>query len=146
MTGRGRPESGPLDGEGRRTLYIKIQRNFLSPTLLAFDMPSPFSTMGRRSKSNVPAQSLILMNDEFIWAEAQRWAETLIREQPDLETRIDHLFMTSCGHLPNASQRQQIRQFVAEQAALYGTDETSLVVWTDVCHAVWNLKESIYLF
>ena len=47
--GRGRPASGPLDGDGRRSLYLAVRRNFLSPLLLAFDTPIPFSTVGRRT-------------------------------------------------------------------------------------------------
>ncbi len=55
MEGRGRPaRSGPLDGDGRRSLYINVRRNFLSPMLLAFDFPTPSTTMGRRNVSNVP--------------------------------------------------------------------------------------------
>src|SRR5207253_11349152 len=37
MDGRGRPgQSGPLDGNGRRTVYIELRRNFISPMMLAF--------------------------------------------------------------------------------------------------------------
>src|SRR5262249_42533181 len=62
MVGRGRPEtSGPLDGAGRRSVYLNVRRNFLTPLFLAFDYPVPFSTMGRRSVSNVPAQALTLL-------------------------------------------------------------------------------------
>ena len=61
MDGRGRPgHSGPLDGDGRRSLYLAVRRNFLNPMFLAFDSPVPFSCMGRRNVSNVPAQALIL--------------------------------------------------------------------------------------
>ena len=35
---------------------------------LAFDAPVPFSTMGRRNVSNVPAQALTLMNDPLVHA------------------------------------------------------------------------------
>jgi hypothetical protein len=34
--GRGKPESGPLDGAGRRSIYIQVRRNFLTPMFLAF--------------------------------------------------------------------------------------------------------------
>ncbi|MCP4888119.1 MAG: DUF1553 domain-containing protein, partial [Planctomycetaceae bacterium] len=55
MNGRGRPKkSGSLDGDGRRSIYISVRRNFLSPFMLAFDTPTPFSSMGRRNVSNVP--------------------------------------------------------------------------------------------
>ena len=33
---------------------------------LAFDAPVPFSTMGRRNVSNVPAQALTLLNDPLV--------------------------------------------------------------------------------
>ncbi|MEZ5433107.1 MAG: DUF1553 domain-containing protein [Verrucomicrobiales bacterium] len=49
--------SGPVDGEGRRSLYTEVRRNFLPPFLLAFDTPIPFNAMGRRAAPNVPAQS-----------------------------------------------------------------------------------------
>ena len=41
--------------------------------MLAFDMPVPFSTMGRRNTSNVPAQALILMYDPFVIDQAEAW-------------------------------------------------------------------------
>ena len=67
MDGRGRPEmSGPLDGAGRRSIFINVRRNFLSPMFLAFDFPIPFTTIGRRSVSNVPAQALTLMNNPLV--------------------------------------------------------------------------------
>src|SRR4029079_8039316 len=55
MQGRGRPkESRPLDGGGRRSIYVAVRRNFLSPLMLAFDTPIPFTAIGRRNVSNVP--------------------------------------------------------------------------------------------
>ena len=64
MSGRGRPRtSGPIDGAGRRSVYISVRRNFLSPMMLAFDTPIPFNAIGARNKSNVPAQALILLNE-----------------------------------------------------------------------------------
>ena len=45
--------------------------------MLAFDMPSPFSTMGKRTVSNVPAQALIMMNDPFVHEQSGIWAKNL---------------------------------------------------------------------
>ena len=56
QVGRGRPASGPLDGNGRRSIYLQVRRNFLNPMFVAFDYPTPFTTIGRRTVSNVPAQ------------------------------------------------------------------------------------------
>ena len=81
MEGRGRPEqSGPLDGDGRRSIYVEVRRNFLSPFMVAFDTPQPASTTGRRNVSNVPAQALIMMNDPFVFEQCQIWATRALAE------------------------------------------------------------------
>ena len=54
---------------------MNVRRNFLNPMFLAFDAPVPFSTMGRRNVSNVPAQALTLMNDPLVVGRARIWAE-----------------------------------------------------------------------
>ena len=77
MSGRGARPSGPLDGDGRRSIYLAVYRNFLNPFMLAFDMPSPFGPQGRRSQSNVPAQALTLMNDPMVIEQARAWARQI---------------------------------------------------------------------
>ena len=61
--GRGKPESGPLDADRRRSIYIEVRRNFLTPFFLAFDYPLPISTIGQRGQSTVPSQALSLLNN-----------------------------------------------------------------------------------
>ena len=79
MEGRGRPgRSGSLDGDGRRSIYLNVRRNFLNPMLLAFDAPVPFSTMGRRNVSNVPAQALCLLNDPLVIGQSRHWAKRVL--------------------------------------------------------------------
>ncbi len=83
MVGRGRPGvSGPLDGKGRRSIYLAVRRNFLNPMFLAFDYPTPFSTRGRRSVSNVPAQALTMMNNPLVVQQAERWAKRMLDAGP----------------------------------------------------------------
>jgi hypothetical protein len=146
MTGRGRPVSGPLDGDGRRSIYIRVQRNFLTPMLVTFDMPSPFSTMGRRNSSNVPAQSLILMNDPFVWQQARQWAERLLREWPDRDTRIEQLFLAAYSRPPRNGELDRVYEFLHDQATLHKLPSESLSVWTDLCHVIWNTKEFVYVY
>ena len=72
MTGRGRPgASGPLDGSGRRSVYVEVRRTFCLQGRLT---PHSHSTFGRRAQSNVPA-SPILTNDQFVMQQAQAWAQ-----------------------------------------------------------------------
>jgi hypothetical protein len=78
--GRGRPGVGPLDGAGRRSLYTTIRRNFLPGFLVTFDLPVPFQAMGRRNVTNVPAQSLTMMNDPFVVEQSRVWAKKALAE------------------------------------------------------------------
>ncbi len=152
MQGRGRPgNSGPLDGEGRRSLYTSINRNFLSPMMLAFDTPIPFTTIGRRNVSNVPAQALILMNDLFVLDMSKHWAERSLKEQPDLtpEQRIERLYFDAFTRSPTAAEQADDLTFLSEQAKSYNlpADRWSKhpQVWTDLCHVLFNVKEFVFV-
>jgi len=102
MQGRGRPgRNGPLDGAGRRTIYLEVRRNFLSPFLLAFDAPAPATTVGRRASSNVPAQGLILFNDPFVVEMAARFGARAVgwvfgKEDEERRT-LEEMIMTAYG-------------------------------------------------
>jgi hypothetical protein len=66
----------PINGrEPRRSVYLRVKRNDLDPFMTAFDVPAPASTTGKRDVTNVPAQSLLLLNDPFVIDLAQRWAD-----------------------------------------------------------------------
>jgi hypothetical protein len=151
MQGRGRPsESGPLDGDGRRSLYLAIHRNFLSPMLLAFDAPIPFTTIGRRNVSNVPAQALILMNDPFVAAEARRWARRIV-SGPDrpVEQRISTMYRAALGRPPEQAEVSEALAFLASQARELGVPadgwQSDERPWADLAHVLFNSKEFLFL-
>ena len=135
MTGRGRPgHSGPIDGAGRRSIYQEVRRNFLLPMFLAFDTPAPFSCMGRRNVSNVPAQALILLNDPMVIAEAHRWADR-VRSGPDRDDRdwIARCFLDAFGRSPTGDEVESCRAFLARAG------------WDDLCHVLLNMKEFLFI-
>jgi hypothetical protein len=144
MDGRGRPGSGPLDGAGRRSIYIAVRRNFLPPMMLAFDAPIPFTSMGRRNVSNVPAQALILMNDPFIVEQAKLWAKKLTPVSDPAE-RVRQMYLTAFSRPPTAAELADADTFLAEQRALYGAKDADERAWADFAHVLFNVKEFIYL-
>ncbi len=148
--GRGRPKSGPLDGNGRRSLYTKIRRNFLPSFLLAFDLPVPFQAMGRRNVTNVPAQALTLMNDPFVREQAGVWARRLLAETSlSTEARIDQMYREAFTRPPTADEQAVALEFLASQAerhgADFGADPTNEAAWADLAHALFNTKEFIFV-
>jgi hypothetical protein len=152
MEGRGRPErSGSLDGDGRRSLYLEVRRNFLNPMFLAFDMPVPFSTMGRRNVSNVPAQALTLMNDALVLEQARLWASRQM-QKPASSTRerLGRLYLAGFGRLPSEREASASLAFLAAvtRGKARGTTlegEPPLEAWTDLCHVLINMKEFIFV-
>lgn len=150
MQGRGRPgRSGPVDGDGRRSIYTEIRRNFLPPMLVAFDMPIPFNSIGRRNLSNVPAQALIMMNDPFVVGQAEVWAKKLVSVKTDIPTRIAQMYEQAFSRPPSDVELKNATTFIELQAKELGVRPedipTSVPIWQDLCHVVFNVKEFIYL-
>jgi hypothetical protein len=149
LEGRGRPPSGPVDGNGRRSIYLSVRRNFLSPMLQAFDTPIPQSTIGRRNVSNVPAQALILLNDPFVAQQAEVWAKrTLAESGLTTDQRIARLYEAAFSRPPSESELACGREFVMEQAEGRNghTDRhAESRAWADLCHALLNLKEFVFV-
>ena len=151
MNGRGRPRGGPLDGAGRRSVYLSIRRNFLSPMMLAFDMPIPFNPVGRRNVSNVPSQALILMNDPFVIEQSRVWARSLVRVPVNsTDERVRRMYKSAFSSLPNDRQLTLARSFLREQAREYGVAEQAVLsderIWADFGHVLFNTKPFIYLY
>jgi hypothetical protein len=145
LDGRGRPNSGPLDGHGRRSLYLATKRNFVSPFLQAFDTPIPFSTVGRRQVSNVPAQALILLNDPFVHQQAGLWAKKTLATPGTPTERLALMYESAFARTPTADERTTCLEFLDEQAKRYQTNANDPRVWTDLAHALVNAKEFIFV-
>jgi hypothetical protein len=138
--GRGRPKSGPLDGDGRRSLYLSVRRNFLPSMLLAFDTPIPFSTVGRRSASNVPAQALILMNDPFVHQQAKLWAAGILSAPASTQARIAAMYQSAFARPPTESESATCEKFLEQQRL-----GEKLEGWTALAHVLFNVKEFIFV-
>ena len=145
--GRGRPDvSGPLDDQGRRSIYTSLRRNFLPTMMVAFDFPTPFSTVGRRNVTNVPAQSLVMMNDPFVHQQAAAWAGRLLREFPqaDDRARVQWLFESAFGRPADSEETELTLQSLSSFRALH-PGNADAASWSDLCHALFNASEFIYL-
>jgi Protein of unknown function (DUF1549)/Protein of unknown function (DUF1553)/Planctomycete cytochrome C len=150
MNGRGRPSSGPLDGDGRRSIYTAVRRNFLPPMMLAFDTPQPVSTRGRRSVSNVPAQALILMNDPLVVQQAQVWAKRVFAQRDLTPTqRVTLMYETAFARPPSEKELADAMGFIDQQGEAYGLNAQQRAgderVWADLGHVLFNVKEFIFV-
>ena len=144
QVGRGRPESGPLDGKGRRSIYLQVRRNFISPMFTAFDYPTPFTCIGRRTVSNVPAQALVMLNNPFVLQQAEQWAKRVLATPGTARSAVRDMYTTAFGRPPTKDELAGATEFVAEQAKEYGKPDHPKA-WTDFAHVLLNAKEFIFV-
>lgn len=151
MNGRGKPEhSGPLDGAGRRSIYLEVRRNFLDPMLSSFDRPIPFTSFGKRDVTNVPSQSLILLNDPFVVQEAARLQVRLEQKQlGNSSNKIQWLYQTCFSRAAEKEEIEKAVVFINGLTEKYKRNKTTgdavALAWKDYIHSLFNLKEFIYL-
>jgi hypothetical protein len=107
----------PINGNSsRRSVYVRVTRNQLDPFLRAFDFPEPFSATGRRDVTNVPAQSLTLMNDERVGSLASIWAVKLLADK-QLKTdegRLQSMFVAAFGRPAQTTEISRALTHLAE--------------------------------
>ncbi len=137
------PADGPLDGRGRRSLYLEVRRNHPSPFLFAFDQPKAISPAGRRAPTNVPAQSLTLLNDPFVLEQATHFATRAIDQPGDTPARIRWLYATALNRPAEDAETTRAANFLTQQTTAHAGHERK--AWQDLAHAVFNLKEFLFL-
>ena len=116
---------------------MSVRRNFLSTFMLAFDFPQPFSSMGRRNVSNVPAQSLVMRNNPLVHEQAKIWGGKLAGLKEPTARKVDLMFLTAFGRLPTAVEGEAARKFMGSR--------NSPNDWKELAHALFQAKEFIFL-
>jgi hypothetical protein len=138
--GRGKPVSGPLDGNGRRSIYVQVRRNFMTPLFTAFDYPSPISTIGARTVSTVPSQALLMMNNEFIAGQAEKWAAAVISSSSSVSERVQRMYEAAFARPATEEEVAALSAFAESQKA-----RPEAAVWSDIAHVLFNSAEFIYV-
>lgn len=141
---------GPLDGNGRRSIYIKFQLMEPPHFMSAFNLPGGKITQGKRDKTNVPAQSLAMLNDPFVREMAKLWGEKIAtRTDASKEERIIMMFREALGREPSKAEllrlAESVDQFAQVQQIPAGEVMNSPVIWKEVAHTIFNFKEFIYI-
>jgi hypothetical protein len=148
----------------RRGLYTWWQRSFLHPSLLAFDAPSREECCAERSRSNIPQQALVLLNDPSYVEAARAFAARILREcTGGAEERVAWAWQRAVQRLPRAEEAETVLALYRRQHAAYvtepkaadellsvgatpvpaGLDKTELAAWTHVARVLLNLHETI---
>lgn len=157
-------ENGKADQLYRRGLYTHWQRQYLHPSLLAFDAPSREECTADRPRSNTPLQSLVLLNDPA-YVEAARvyavailerggdsdrskvefaMARALARDISDQEaTALLSLLEQAREEYKSNPEAAKTLLKVGQYPTPDGRDYIELAAWTNVARTILNLHETI---
>ncbi len=126
-------EGSPGEDQYRRGLYTWWQRSFPHPSLLAFDAPSREECVAERTRSNIPQQALVLLNDPTYVEAARAFARKIQDEGGEsFEARIDWAMRRALSRPPRVEELEILR----------GLHEAHRD-WTSVARAILNLPEFI---
>jgi hypothetical protein len=88
----------------RRSAYLMTQRIQRHPYLAIFDGPDTSVSTPLRLTSTTPLQSLYLLNDPFVHAQAERIAARLIAERSDEASRIERAYQLLLSRPPSSDE------------------------------------------
>jgi hypothetical protein len=148
----------------RRGLYTWWQRSYLHPSFLAFDAPTREECAAERSRSNIPQQALVLLNDPTYVEAARAFAERIVREGgTNSESRIGWAWQQALDRPPRPDELETMQGLVGKLAEEYAGDRKAaedllkvgqhpagseldpaeLAAWTNVARVLLNLHETI---
>ncbi len=136
--------SGPLDSNGRRSLYMKMSIMEPPKFLVCFNLPDLKLPTGQRDITNDPAQALAMLNNPLVVQLASHWAAELVKDgHSSPADRVREMFVLALGRPPSDSELLRWTVAVGEfsQADDPMMDQTA---WEELAHALFNTKEFIY--
>lgn len=143
----------------RRGLYSYWCRTFLHPSLQAFDAPSREEACVQRPRSNTPLQALVLLNDPTYVEAARVFAEQVVTQAPDFDSRLKFAFQKALSREPtqrevevlkNLYENQDFSESESQQLFEIGIYKhqkplpKDFAKWVSVTRVILNLHETIY--
>ena len=92
----------PMDPQShRRSVYRFIVRSQQQPFMTTLDCADPSLMVAKRNETLTPAQSLAMLNNPFMLAMSEAWADRLTREGGSLEDQVRGALGTLLGRQPS---------------------------------------------
>jgi hypothetical protein len=141
-----------LDDSRRRSVYLRVKRSELIPSMTMFDAPEPTQSIGERSVTTVPTQALAMMNSPFVRTQAEKLRDR-IRPKPSepLAAAIDRGYTIALGRTPTDGERKQMVAFVEEQRKAFSGDtagkgpQAADAALVEFCQVLLCLNEFVYV-
>lgn len=157
-------QNGSGDELYRRGIYTHWQRQYLHPSLLAFDAPNREECTADRARSNTPLQSLVLLNDPTYVEAARAFAELILRQGGTTpRDRLRFAFRRALSRDIRPAEADILERLLSSHLDEYKSntaaandllsvgakpvptefDKTEVAAWTNVARTILNLHETI---
>ncbi len=128
-------------GNVRRTLYARISRHRLDPTLALWDFPDPNVTSASRVVTTVPQQQLFVLNSDFMVDQARAFAQRIGVAGPTDRERVALAFALAFGRAPAEDETRLALDFLAAPPE----KDAKLSRWEQYAQALLGTNEFLYL-
>ena len=133
----------------RRSVYLCMLRHDPPNDLAPFDLPAGVAIAGRRSETNLPTQSLYLMNSPFVISQAERYASTLLANNDQDEARVNRVFQAILGRNANRDQQKwalaHVRSISNTRSEQWTGSQTSVKAWSSLVQGLITTNEFRYV-
>ncbi|WP_437224432.1 PSD1 and planctomycete cytochrome C domain-containing protein [Planctomicrobium sp. SH661] len=148
----------------RRGVYMHWQRQYLHPSLKAFDAPSREECTAERPRSNTPSAALVLLNDPNFIEASRAFAARILKDHEMTDAqKLDSAFRIATSRQPDDVEKVVLLELLQDSRNDYSQnqDEASklisigdspagrelnpveLAAWMQVTRALLNTSETI---
>lgn len=149
----------PVEATDVRSLYLVRKRCLPVPFLQAFDLPDSTVSCARRDSTVVAPQALMLLNSPAAVRYAEAFADRVSQlgelspDQSALPAQLSHMietvFQLALVRDPEPEEAELALQFLRRHAAEHRSagraDRAEHLALVDLCRAVLNLNEFLYI-
>jgi hypothetical protein len=148
----------------RRSVYTFVRRNTRYPMFEVFDMPDTHESCPRRNTTVTAPQALELLNNELVLDWSKSLAGKVLNDGGlTPEAQVDRAYRLTFSRMPTEAERKTALEFLTRQSAILaermttdektplpdnlpqGFEKVRAAALVDLCHALLNSNEFVYL-
>ncbi|OYP39221.1 xanthan lyase [Rhodopirellula sp. MGV] len=96
-----------------RTIYLPVIRSNIDPLLSALDIADPDLLVGKRPVTNVPGQTLVLLNSDSVIGWADRTADRILADTNDWDQMLVEAYRVCLSREPSAGDLEMLTHYLA---------------------------------
>ncbi len=148
----------------RRSVYTFVRRNVRYPMFEVFDMPDTHESCPRRATTVTAPQALELLNNDLVLDWSRSLAGRVLNDGGlSPETQVDRAYKFAFSRAPTDAERSSALDFLNRQSAILaermatddktplpenlpqGAEKAKAAALVDLCHALLNSNEFVYM-